>query len=102
MQGMLMQMAQPGVMQGMLGGMAPPQFTDPATSRTFTLDVQSGQLLELRIPTTVTERLAAQAMLGIGQTVSPVGRKASGQAPPKQETKNDEPGGRTTITESNK
>ena len=99
MQGMMLQMAQPGVMQGMLAGMAPPQFTDPATNRTFTLDVQSGQLLELRVPTTVTERLAAQAMLGIGQTVSPVGRKASGGAPPKQEEKSD---GRTTITESDK
>jgi hypothetical protein len=102
MQGMMMQMSQPGVMQGMLGGMAPPQFTDPTTNRTFTLDTQSGQLLELRIPTTVTERLAAQALLGLGQTISPAGRKASGQAPPKQETKNDQPGGRTTITESDK
>jgi hypothetical protein len=99
MQGMLLQMTQPGVMQAMLGGMAPPQFTDPDTTRTFTLDVQSGQLLELRVPTTVTERLSAQAMLGIGQTVSPVGRKASGQAPPKSEEKSD---GRTTITESEK
>lgn len=102
MQGMLLQMTQPGVMQGLAAGMPPPQFTDPNSGRTFTLDPASGQLLELRIPTTVTERLQAQALLGIGQTVSPVGRKASGQAPPQQETKNDRPGGRTTITESDK
>jgi hypothetical protein len=84
------------------GGAAPPQYTDPQTGRTFLLDIMSGQLLELRVPVTVTERLQAQAMLGIGQTVSPAGRKASGGAPPKQETKNDEPGGRETITESEK
>lgn len=99
MAGLIQQMAQPGVMQGMLAGMAPPQFTDPETGRTFTLNVQSGQILEIRIPTTVTERLQAQALLGIGQTVSPVGRKASGQAPPKQEQKSD---GHSTITESEK
>lgn len=106
----------PGVIEGLLGqvasnpmalaamaaGGAPPQYTDPATSRTFTLDLASGQILEIRIPHTVTERLAAQALLGIGQTENPAGRKASGQAPPKQETKGDEPGGRTTITESKK
>ena len=99
MQGMMMQMSAPGVIQGLMGGMAPPQFTDPTTNRTFTLDIQSGQLLELRIPTTVTERLQAQALLGIGQTVNPAGRKASGQAPPQTEEKSD---GRTTITESEK
>jgi len=92
-------MAQPGVINGLLAGMAPPQFADPDSGRTFTLDVQSGQILEIRVPTTVTERLQAQALLGIGQTVSPVGRKASGQAPPQQEEKSD---GRTTITESDK
>lgn len=97
MQGLLQQMTQPGVIQGMAAGMAPPQYTDPASNRTFTLNVQSGQILEIRIPTTVTERLQAQALLGIGQTVSPVGRKASAQAPPQTEQKSD---GRSTITES--
>ena len=97
MQSMMLQMAQPDVLQAMMGGMPPPQYTDPDNGRTFTLDPESGQLLELRIPTTVTERLKAQSVLGIGQTVSPVGRKASAQAPPEQETKSD---GRTTMTES--
>lgn len=85
-----------GVMQGT---MPPPRYTDPETARNYTLDPASGEVLEVRIPTTVTERLQAQALLGIGQTVSPVGRKASGQAPPQQEEKSD---GRSTITESNK
>jgi hypothetical protein len=84
------------------GAMPLPQYTDPASGRTFTLDMGSGQILEVRVPVTVTERLQAQALLGIGQTVSPAGRKASGQAPPQGETKNDEPGGRQTITESEK
>jgi hypothetical protein len=97
MGGILQQLTQPGIAQGMLAGMAPPQFTDPTTNRTFTLDTGTGQILEIRIPTTVTERLQAQTLLGIGQTVSPAGRKASGQSPPEQEQKSD---GRTTITES--
>lgn len=102
LEGMLMQaitMAQGQGAKMMAAGGAPPQYTDPATGRTFLLDPMGGQLLELRIPTTVTERLQAQALLGIGQTVSPVGRKASGEAPPKQEEKSD---GRSTITESKK
>ncbi|HEY6415603.1 MAG TPA: hypothetical protein VIX41_05185 [Acidimicrobiales bacterium] len=104
----------PGVLEGMLqqamglpnglgmmaaGAMPLPQYTDPASQRTFALDPSSGQLLEIRVPVTVTERLQAQALLGIGQTVSPAGRKASGQAPPQQEEKSD---GRSTITESEK
>jgi hypothetical protein len=83
------------------GAMGLPQYTDPASQRTFTMD-PSGQIMELRVPVTVTERLQAQSMLGIGQTVNPAGRKASGEAPPKGETKNDQPGGRQTITESEK
>ena len=81
------------------GAMGVPQYTDPATNRTFTLDQASGQILEIRVPITVTERLQAQNTLGIGQTVSPAGRKASGQEPPQQEEKSD---GRSTITESSK
>ena len=101
----------PGVVQGMLaqgaqmiaGGGGLPQYTDPQTNRTFTLDMGSGQLMELRVPSTITERLAAQAMLGIGMTQSPAGRKASGQAPPQAEQKSDGQGGqRQTITESQK
>lgn len=52
---------------------------------------------ELRRPVTIEERLMAQAQLGIGMTVSPAGRKATGQQPPKMEQKGD---GRTTVTES--
>ena len=98
--GLLGQLTMPGVAQGMAGGaLAPPQFTDPQTNRTFVLDPASGQLLEIRVPTTVTERLQAQQLLGIGQTVSPAGRKASGQEAPEMEEKSD---GRTTVTESSK
>ena len=82
--------------------MPPPTYTDPATGRTFTIDPAAGTILEIRIPNTITERLQCQQLMGIGQTENPAGRKASGQAPPKQETKNDQPGGRTTITESKK
>lgn len=98
---MLMQLqTMPGAMNAMVAGAMPlPQYQDPATGRTFQLDPQSGQVLEMRVPVTVTERLQAQAMMGIGQTVSPAGRKASGQEPPKQEEKSD---GRTTVTESKK
>lgn len=63
----------------------------------YTLDPMTGQLLEIRIPQTVPERLIAQQMLGIGLTENPAGRKASGQAPPRMEQKSD---GRSTVTES--
>jgi hypothetical protein len=84
------------------GAIPPPKYTDPTSGRTFTIDPSSGEILELRIPNTITERLQAQQLLGIGQTENPAGRKASGQAPPKQETKHDQPGGRPTVTESRK
>jgi hypothetical protein len=90
---------QPNGAAALLAGQALPQYTDPQTQRTFTLDVASGQILELRIPTTVTERLQAQQLLGIGLTQNPAGRKATGQAAPEQETKSD---GRSTVTESEK
>jgi hypothetical protein len=90
----------PGALQAMATGQMPlPQYTDPTSNRTFTVDQAGGQIMELRVPVTVTERLQAQSMLGIGQTVSPAGRKASGQEAPQQETKSD---GRSTITESKK
>jgi hypothetical protein len=88
-------------LQAAVAGGPFPQYTDPETQRTFLLD-PSGQLLELRVPITVIERLQAQALLGLGMTANPAGRKASGQAPPSMETKGDEPGGRTTVTESEK
>jgi hypothetical protein len=91
----------PGAMGVMAAGGMPqmPEYTDPATKRTFTLDPVKGQILEVRIPVTVTERLQAQQTMGIGQTTSPAGRPASGQASPQMEEKSD---GRTTITESDK
>lgn len=50
-----------------------------------------------RVPVTITERLQAQQQMGIGQTVSPVGRKASGQESPSIKERSD---GSSTITES--
>lgn len=62
-----------------------------------------GEILELREPMTITERLQAQQLLGIGMTENPAGRKASGDQPPKMEQKTDETGApRQTITESQK
>lgn len=73
------------------------QFGPQAVAAKYTMDPVSGQILEIRVPQTVTERLIAQQQLGIGLTESPAGRKASGQAPPQMEQKSD---GRTTVTES--
>jgi hypothetical protein len=57
----------------------------------------------MRKPTTITERLIAQQAMGLGMEVNPAGRKASGQAPPKAESKSDGEGGqRQTVTESHK
>ncbi|HET9258285.1 MAG TPA: hypothetical protein VFO16_24230 [Pseudonocardiaceae bacterium] len=53
-------------------GMVPNQWIDP----------QTGMVLTVRKPISVTERLMAQQMLGLGQTVSPVGQKASAQTGP--------------------
>jgi hypothetical protein len=64
----------------------------------YILDPATGQILEIRAPVTVTERLQAQMLLGIGMTANPAGRKASGQAPPEVEDKGD----RQTVTESKK
>ena len=62
-----------------------------------------GEVLEMRTPQTVTERLQAQQLLGIGMTENPAGRKASGQAPPKQESVSDGGGGsREVVRESRK
>lgn len=62
-----------------------------------------GQILEVRVPETVTERLIAQQQLGIGMTENPAGRKASGQEPPQAAEKKDQTGApRTTMTESKK
>lgn len=78
----------------------------------YLLDPMSGQILEVRVPETVTERLIAQQQLGLGASTNPAsessgptggasasgpGRKSSGQTSPKMEQKSD---GRQTVTES--
>lgn len=78
---------------------APPEYQDPNTQDRYTLD-PSGQIMQIRIPNTVTERLMAQNMMGIGVAVNPAGRKASGEAAPQVESKDG--GSRTTVTESDK
>ena len=54
-------------------------------------------IMEIRVPTTITDRLMAQAQLGLGMAASPAGRKAEGSAPPHMEEKGD---GRQVISES--
>ena len=97
--GLMGQMVTMGAAAPGMGLQAPPEFQDPDTGNRYTLDPASGQILQIRIPTTVTERLMAQNLMGIGVAVNPAGRKASGQEPPETETKSD---GRQTVTESNK
>lgn len=69
-----------------------------ATGKYMPDPMRPGQFLELRTPLTITERLQAQQMMGIGMTENPAGRKASGQEAPEIEDKGD----RTTVTESSK
>lgn len=89
--------------------MADVQASQLAGEAKYTVDPMTGQILEIRAPVTIVERMMAQQLLGIGQIAGPAGRdatgegdgqpgrKASGQAPPKLEQKSD---GRTTVTES--
>jgi hypothetical protein len=86
-------------MGGAMPGPGPIQMPD---GRILLLDPMSGQILELRVPTTITERLQAQQMLGLGMMANAQGRKASNEEPPQQETKNDRPGGRSTTSTSKK
>jgi hypothetical protein len=81
---------------------SPEELAEGIVSGKFLLNpMQPGQVLEMRTPLTITERLQAQNVLGIGQTVSPAGRKAAGDAPPQQETRTDGQGGkRPVISES--
>lgn len=78
--------------------MMPQPFTTP-DGRQLVVDPASGQIMELRSPTTITERLQCMQLMGIGLTVSAAGRKSSGDEPAKTETKSD---GRQTVTESRK
>lgn len=74
-----------------------------ATGKYLPDPMQMGQFLEVRTPMTITERLLAQQLLGIGMTENPAGRKASGQESPKVEQKTDQTGApRQTVTESPK
>lgn len=70
----------------------------------FMINPTNGQIMELRVPNTITERLIAQQTMGIGMTQNPAGRKASGQETPHQESgKKDESGApRQTVSESHK
>ena len=70
----------------------------------YLLNPQSGQVMEVRVPETVTERLMAQMQLGLGMNANPAGRKASGQEPPHQEGgKTDQHGvQRSAMSESKK
>lgn len=70
----------------------------------YLINPASGQVMETRVPSTITERLIAQQQLGLGMTENPAGRKASGQAPPHQEAgKKDETGApRSVVSESHK
>jgi hypothetical protein len=88
--------------QSVAQGIPPQPYVDPTTQKQYTVDPASGQILEIRIPLTITERLQAQAMLGLGMAANAQGRKATNEAPAKSETKNDRPGGRQTTTTSNK
>lgn len=80
---------------------APPMIPLPVKDAKPGTDPQTGQPtpppMEYRTPETITERLIAQQQLGIGQAVSPAGRKSSGSEPPHPETKGD---GRQVISES--
>lgn len=68
-----------------------------ALAAKYILDPATGQMLEVRVPETVTERLIAQQQMGIGMSENPAGRKASGQTAPHSETKGD---GRPVVSES--
>lgn len=86
--------------------LVPPQIATPQDlqalllSGKFIIDPADGQLKEIRIPVSITERLIAQAQLGIGMVENSPGRKSSGQQPPKMESK--EGGARQTVTEAPK
>lgn len=77
----------------------PPPMPLPVMGKDYKIDPDNPQPppLVLRVPTTITERLMAMQQMGIGQTVSPVGRKASGQSGPTLKQKSD---GSTTVAES--
>lgn len=70
----------------------------------FTLDPMSGQVMQVRIPETVTERLIAQHQLGLGMGASAAGRPPTAQQEPHLEGgKTDQTGApRQAVSESSK
>jgi hypothetical protein len=91
------------IMASLQGGQVPPGIiADPMAMAANPENPLAG-IKVMRKPTTITERLIAQQAMGLGMEVNPAGRKASGQAPPKAESKSDGEGGqRQTVTESHK
>lgn len=87
------------VQQELLAAAQAVQAGMPPMPQKYTLG-PNGELLEIRTPMTITERLQAQQMMGIGMTENPAGRKASGQQAPQMEDKDG--GERQTVTESPK
>lgn len=62
----------------------------------------AGEILEVRQPLTILERLQAQAALGIGAAASDAGRPPTAQSEPHSEEKSDGKGGkRQVVSESN-
>lgn len=90
------------VQMSMAQGLPPMPYQDPTTGKQYLADPMSGQILEIRIPTTIVERLQAQQQLGIGMVANAQGRKATNEEPAHTETKGDKPGGRPTISTSKK
>ncbi len=65
------------------------------------LDPQTGIFIQVRKPITITERLIAQNMMGLGMNESPVGRKATAQSQPGVEVQDNGDGTkRVKMTES--
>lgn len=84
----------PELLPEIAAGLVPGQQIDPNNPN---------QVLELRRPVTITERLQAQALMGLGMNQSPVGQKASGQTSPGVEVqKNPDGSQRIKMTESPK
>lgn len=79
---------------------SPPPMILPARDTKLIKEAVENQLpppMEVRIPETIPERLMAQQQLGIGQSVNPAGRKASGQESPSMKARSD---GSTAVSES--
>jgi hypothetical protein len=85
------------VMAEMQAALTAVQAGQPPPAMKYTMG-PNGEILEIRSPMTITERLQAQQLLGIGMTENPAGRKASGQETPKSESMSDGQGGQRQVT----